>query len=182
MLKLNHVVSLPLLMVVALLFGVPGGMYAKDSPPNVPEGTLLVGPAVDGIMTFFVDTTDSTCSSKGYEKVSFVGSCRNVDIDAQICFAWKHASPAPALQETDLVAQGNQTSTGNQRFGQVVKIPFSFPPSSLYTSLVACYGDDSYGDVFLLQFQSVNDFTVLPDQTYTADVVLKRLICAKKGC
>jgi hypothetical protein len=170
MLKRNYFFLISLLVVMALVFGVPGGADAKDWPLcPFEEAVDIVGPAWHGHMRFFVDS--------GVEKVTFNGRCRNVEINETFETEWfaRTVPPGPALLETDLVVYGSPDESWNLIIGA---------DEVLIDDLADCYREELLpGEplVFCLQFLSVHNFDViLENEDYEADVILLRAIPARK--
>lgn len=180
--KLTRFFPIFSLIVLAFLFGVSGGVDAKQAG-GAPPGPNTVGPATVGTMTFFVDDDHPDGLEPG--KISFVGTCGGLTINGESWYDWRDITKDPVLEAIHLVNYGadvNPNEPGPWELIVNVQADVSSPTehvTTLESQLQDCYRTEF---PIQLQFKNVRNFIELPDsdpenekEKFSAEVILLRV-------
>lgn len=155
--KLNPFFFIPFLMVLALVFGVPGGVDAKAWPGCPPsDSTHNQGPGIRVHFEFL----------SGGQDIMVSGACGNITLDPPETISdieW---------QELDV---GNDDLDRADLIGNVFEI--SNTAGGLWGLILACFKLE-VGEVgaVCLKIVSVSQLTNNGDGSYSADMILVRVV------
>jgi hypothetical protein len=161
MLKRNYFFLIPILVVMALVFGVSEGVDAKGWPRCDLIETHNQGPGIRAHFEFIITNTNTG----EREDLEVVGGCLNITVEEEDPIiledvewgALDQDSPPDGLQADELK-------------GNVFGISHT---DDIWGLIVQCYRLDT-GSVFAvcLKIVSVHNFIDNEDGTYSADVIL----------